>query len=63
MRATYHRRKGTEQFLGFSDVHADCLSGLFRRRKRIVEVSEALRRLRACYPRQRSTPSKRTSAS
>jgi hypothetical protein len=37
MRATYHRRKGTEQFLGFYDVHADCLSGLFRRRKRIVE--------------------------
>ncbi len=24
MRATYHRRKGTEQFLGFYDVHADC---------------------------------------
>jgi hypothetical protein len=29
MRATYHRRKGAEQFLGFYDVHADCLSGLF----------------------------------
>ena len=53
MRATYHRRKGTEQFLGFYDVHADCLSGLFRRRKRIVEVSEAFRRLRGCYPRKR----------
>ncbi len=53
MRATYHRPKGTEQFLGFYDVHADCLSGLFRRRKRIVEVSEAFRRLRACYPRTR----------
>ncbi len=53
MRATYHRRKGTEQFLGFYNVHADCLSGLFRRRKRIVEVSEAFRRLRAGYPRKR----------
>ena len=42
MRATYHRRKGTEQFLGFYDVHADCLSGLFRRRKRIVEVSSMI---------------------
>jgi hypothetical protein len=53
MRATYHRRKGTEQFLGFYDVHADCLSGLFRRRKRVADVSEAFRRLRACYPRRR----------
>jgi hypothetical protein len=52
MRATYRRPKGTEQFLGFYDVHADCLSGLFRRRKRVVEVSEAFRRLRACYPRR-----------
>src|SRR5215813_10881724 len=24
MRATYRRLKGTEQFLGFYDVHADC---------------------------------------
>jgi len=53
MRAAYHRRKGTEQFLDFYDVHADCSSGLFRRRKRIVEVSEAFRRLRACYARKR----------
>jgi hypothetical protein len=52
MRATYHRRHGTEQFLGFFDVHADCLNGLFRRRKRVREVSEAFRRLRACYPRR-----------
>ena len=51
--ATYRRLKGTEQFLGFYDVHADCLSGLFRRRKRVIEVSEAFRRLRACYPRRR----------
>jgi hypothetical protein len=53
MRATYHRRKGTEVFLGFYDVHADCLSGLFRQRKRVADVSEAFRRLRACYPRRR----------
>lgn len=53
MRATYRRPYGTEQFLGFYDVHADCLNGLFRRHKRIAEVSEAFRRLRACYPRTR----------
>ncbi len=53
MRATYHRRQGTEQFLGFYDVHADCLSGLFRKRKRLPELCEAFRRLRACYPRKR----------
>ncbi len=53
MRATYTRTKGTETFLGFYDVHANVLSGVFRRRKRIVEVAEAFRRLRACYPRKR----------
>jgi len=53
MRATYRRPHGTEQFLGFYDVHADCLNGLFRRRKRVVDVSEAFRRLRACYPHRR----------
>jgi hypothetical protein len=53
MRATYRRQQGTEQFLGFYDVHADCLSGLFRKRKRLPELSEAFRRLRACYPRRR----------
>lgn len=53
IRATYRRTKGTEQFLGFYDVHADCLSGLFRRRKRVLEISEAFRRLRRCYPRRR----------
>lgn len=53
VRATYRRTKGTEQFLGFYDVHADCLSGLFRRRKRVREIIEALRRLRRCYPRRR----------
>jgi hypothetical protein len=43
--ATSHWRKGTEQFLGFYDVHVDCLRGLFRRRKRVLDVSEAFRRL------------------
>ena len=53
MRATYTRTKGIECFLGFYDVHADVLSGIFRKRKRIREVSEAFRRLRACYPHRR----------
>lgn len=53
IRATYRRMKGTDHFLGFYDVHADCLNGLFRRRKRVVEVSEAFLRLRRCYPRKR----------
>jgi transposase len=53
MRATYRRPHGTEQFLGFYDVHADCLSGLFCRRKRVVDVSAAFRRLHVCYRRQR----------
>lgn len=50
MRATYHRRCGTEQFFGFYDVHADCLDGLFRKRKRLPELMDAFRRLRRCYP-------------
>jgi hypothetical protein len=53
MRATFHRRKGTEQFLGFYDVHTDCLSGLFRRRKTVSEISKAFCCLRRCYPRKR----------
>lgn len=53
MGATYTRKKGIEVFLGFYDVHANVLGGVFRRRKRIVEVAEAFRRLRACYPRRR----------
>lgn len=53
MRATYTRKQGIEVFLGFYDVHADVLGGVFRTRKRIVEVAEAFRRLRACYPRKR----------
>lgn len=53
MRATYRRLKGTEQFFGFFDVHADCLSGKFYKRKRLVELCDAFRRLRKCYPRKR----------
>ncbi|PYV19464.1 MAG: hypothetical protein DMG21_01545 [Acidobacteria bacterium] len=53
VRATYRRLPGTEQFLAFYDVHANCLNGVFRRRKRIHEVAEAFRRLRRCYPRRR----------
>lgn len=53
MRATYRRSQGTEQFLGFYDVHADCLEGVFRKRKRVKEISEAFRRLRRCYPRRK----------
>lgn len=53
MRATYNRHHGIEYFLGFYDVHADALSGVFVKRKRVVELRAAFRRLRACYPRQR----------
>lgn len=53
MRATYRRLKGTEQFLGFYDVHADCLSGLFCLRKRVLDISKAFCFLRHCYPRKR----------
>ena len=53
MRATYRRLKGTEQFLGFYDVHRDCLSGLFSRRKTVLDISKAFGRLRQCYPRKR----------
>lgn len=53
MRATYTRPHGTEVFLGFYDVHADCLNGLFRKRKRVREISEAFLRLRRCYRRRR----------
>ena len=53
IRATYHRTQGVEYFLGFYDVHRDCFSGVFAKRKRVVELRAAFRRLRACYPRRR----------
>ncbi len=48
-RATYRRLQGTEQFLGFYDVHDDCLEGLFSKHKRVVDICQAFQRLRACY--------------
>lgn len=53
MRATYRRLKGTELFFGFYDVHADCLDGVFHKRKRLSELFEAFQRLRRCYPRKK----------
>ena len=53
MRATYNRLQGIEYFLGFYDVNADCLSGRFVKRKRVVELEAAFRQLRACYPRRK----------
>ncbi len=53
MRATYNRLHGVEYFLGFYDVHADCFAGQFVKRKRVVELEAAFRRLRACYPHRR----------
>ena len=52
-RATYRRLHGTEQFLGFYDVHSDCLEGLFSKHKRVVDIGQAFERLRKCYPRKR----------
>lgn len=49
-RATYRRTQGTEQFLGFYDVHADCLMGTCRRHKRVADLMVAFKRLRTCYP-------------
>lgn len=53
MRATYRRLQGIEYFLGFYDVHADCLSGRFAKRKRVVELEATFRQLRASYPGRR----------
>jgi len=52
LRATYHRRQGTEQLLAFYDVHDDCLTGTIHKRKTSRDLLVAWRRLRACYPRQ-----------
>lgn len=53
MRATYRRLQGVEHFLGFYDVHADVLDGVFSPRKRIVDLLPAFARLRRCYPHRR----------
>ena len=52
-RATYRRLHGTEQSLGFYDVHRDCLEGIFSKHKRVVDICQALEPLRKCYPRRR----------
>lgn len=49
-RATYRRLQGTEQLLAFYDVHADCLVGQVRKRKRVDDLLAVFARLRACYP-------------
>ena len=48
-RATYHRTQGTEQFLGFYDVHSDVLVGQVRKRKTHRDLLAVFERLRACY--------------
>ena len=48
-RATYRRLQGVEQFLGFYDVHADCLTGQVRKRKTSQDLLACLQRLRGCY--------------
>jgi hypothetical protein len=40
-------RSQGEQFLGFYDVHRDCLSGVFRKHKRLPDLFDAFRRLPA----------------
>ena len=52
VRATYHKTAGTEQFLGFYDVHGDVLEGVVHRRKTSRDLLQAWKRLRACYPRK-----------
>jgi transposase len=51
LRATYRRLGGTEQFLGFYDVHKDCLAGTIHKRKTVADVLAAFTTLRRAYPR------------
>jgi transposase len=53
LRATYRRLAGTEQFLGFYDVHQDCLAGTIHKRKTVRDLLTAFRRLRRAYPRHK----------
>jgi hypothetical protein len=50
MRATYRRLQGVRHFLGFYDVHRDCLGGVFRRRKRISDLLAGSITIRAAVP-------------
>jgi len=52
LRATYRRLAGTEQFLGFYDVHRDCLAGTIHKRKTVRDLVTAFRTLRRAYPRR-----------
>ena len=52
LRATYRRLAGTEQFLGFYDVHRDCLAGTFHKRKTRRDLLAAFRTLRRAYPQR-----------
>ncbi len=51
-RATYTRKKGTEQLHAFYDVQADCLVGRVRKRKTAHDIVACFAQLRACYPIQ-----------
>lgn len=54
LRATYRRLAGTEQFLGFYDIHRDCLAGTIHKRKTGRDLLTAFRRLRRAYPRRKT---------
>jgi transposase len=51
LRATYRRLAGTEQFLGFYDVHRDCLAGTIHKRKTVRDLLTAFRTVRRAYPK------------
>ncbi len=52
VRATYTKKAGVEQLLGFYDVHGDVLEGVIHKRKTSRDILQAWMRLRACYPRK-----------
>lgn len=47
------RRNDARRTIDLAANDADCLGGIFRRQKRLPDLFDAFRRLRACYPRQR----------
>ena len=53
VRATYNKKAGIEQFLGFYDVHGDVLEGIVHKRKTSRDLLQAWKRLRQCYPARR----------
>jgi transposase len=44
---------GTEQLLGFYDVHNDCLAGAIHKRKRVPDLLTAFKGLRRAYPKKK----------